>query len=58
MFENCPGHIKIIQQKISILGRNFEDFMLYLQTLDEMPENLILTEIWIVDSKVIGRIVR
>lgn len=26
--------------------------MLYLQTLDKMLENLILTEIWIVDSKV------
>lgn len=34
------------------MRRNFEEFILYLQTLDQIPEILILTEIWIEDGEV------
>lgn len=52
LFNNLSGHLKIIQQNIRSMRKNFETLALSLQTLHEMPDIIILTEIWIQDVEI------
>lgn len=52
LFNSFTSHLKIIQQNIRSMRKNFETFALNLQTLDKMPDIIILTEIWIQDNEV------
>lgn len=49
MFNAYDNYVKLIQQNIKSLRKNFDVWLLKLQSLEIIPDIIVLTEVWIED---------
>lgn len=47
MFSSYHAYLKILHQNIRSLRKNFDLFLLKIQSLESLPVVILLTEIWI-----------